>query len=132
MARVLIVEDDQSVLELLSRSVSWLGHEIETATDSENAMNLLQRLESVDIVIADFWLNGISVISFLDQVIKEMPSAGIIVISGGAKDTSFEMTKALVQSCGPIEFLQKPFRKFEIWDAINRVARDQCNHCVPI
>ena len=52
MARVLVVDDNEGIRELVSDVLSWAGHETETAQDGVDALEVVQRW-SPDVIVLD-------------------------------------------------------------------------------
>ena len=117
MPSVLIVEDDLNVLETFRKIILTLGHEVTTAASLDLAREAILSDAEFDIILADFWLHGASIVPMLDLISKETPSASVIIVSGGG-EISLEMTKAIGEISGAIRFIQKPFRRAEIESAI--------------
>lgn len=118
MPSVLIVEDDLNVLETFRKIILTLGHEVTTAASLDLAREAILCDAEFDIILADFWLHGASIVPLLDLISKETPSASVIIVSGGGGEISLEMTKAIGEISGAIRFIQKPFRRAEIESAI--------------
>lgn len=114
MARVLIVEDDLNVLETFRKTILTLNHEVATAASLERAKDAIMSGTKFDIILADFWLHGASIVPLLDLISKEAPDSAVIIVSGGGGEISLEMTKAIGEISGAIRFIQKPFRRAEI------------------
>lgn len=110
--RVLVVEDSPTSLKLMARMISRLGHEVMTATNGIDALNLL-RVESFDIVLMDInmpLMNGLEASHEFRQLErKHREQSGkkyqkIIAMSGDISNTLFhEVTNA-----GFDAFIPKP------------------------
>lgn len=57
-ARVLVVEDEPGVLRLATRVLSGAGYEVLTAADGPSAVEILEQVESVDLLFTDMVLPG--------------------------------------------------------------------------
>jgi len=104
MARILVVDDEVGIRELLSEILYDEGHTVELA---ENAAQARQaRLESrPDLVLLDIWMPDTDGVSLLkewgSQGLLDMP---VIMMSGHATiDTAVEATRI-----GAMDFLEKP------------------------
>ncbi|MEE1057584.1 MAG: response regulator transcription factor [Acutalibacteraceae bacterium] len=103
MVRVLIIEDDQELNQLLSEILRRYDYEIETSRDGINGLQLA-RNGSFDIILLDLMLPYKSG----DEVLKELRMVSyvpVIVIS--AKDTV--QTKIELFRLGADDYITKPF-----------------------
>lgn len=104
MARILVVDDEIGIRELLSEILYDEGHTIELAENAEQARAARLRGRP-DLVLLDIWMPDTDGVTLL----KEWSSAGlldmpVIMMSGHATiDTAVEATKI-----GAIDFLEKP------------------------
>lgn len=87
MFKVLIADDEPSVIESLIESVSWsdLGLEIvSTASSGKEAIEIIQR-QRTDIVILDIRMPGINGLELCERIRKLSPDIQLIIISGYAE-----------------------------------------------
>lgn len=103
MARILIVDDEQSIRETLREILDYEGYEIEEAPDGEAALNLIKKF-NYDAVLCDIKMpkmDGIELLEKAREVAEELP---FIMISGhGTVETAIEATKK-----GAFDFISKP------------------------
>lgn len=104
--RVLVVEDDPFLRELLVEIMTSFGHEVETAGDGEEALRYLSRNETPPLIIADYQMPNIDGLA-LTRHIKAAKPAGVrvIVVSGNY----FDEVERAAYAAGADRFLQKPF-----------------------
>jgi twitching motility two-component system response regulator PilH len=117
MAKVLIVDDVQSELEMLKGSIAALGHEVFTAVDGEQAEQMI-RSERPDLILLDVVLpkkNGFQVCRDLkqDAQLKKIP---VIMVSG--KSTAADIFWGKKQ--GADEYLPKPIKADELVSMVKR------------
>ena len=101
--RVLIVEDDGAVGELLQIFVRGLGHETELVSSAEAALQRL-RAPRPDLVLLDLRLPGMSGLDFLQLRPVQDSRVPIVVISGVATQHEAQMCLRL----GALDFVPKP------------------------
>ncbi len=115
--RILIIEDNKEISELLTGFLSGNGYEIITAYDGNKATALLKKQE-FDIVLMDLMLPFVSG----EQLIKEFRSYSdkpVIVISAKSMiETRLEMLRT-----GADDFILKPFDLNEVLARIQAVMR---------
>lgn len=117
MARILIIEDEQAILNLLGRIVSYMGHEALIAPNGERALELLTTQE-VDLIVSDLRMPGTpSGVELIRELRTRHPATPVIVISGYVSRDFMSNWPDL----GVEEFLPKPFNMEAIRTTIERV-----------
>ncbi len=112
---ILILDDEPIVTKRLKPSLEKKGYEVETFTESLNALKRV-RERGFDIVITDLKMEGVSGMEFLTEVKKLHPKTEVIVITGFATmETAKESFKK-----GVLDFLSKPFKLGEIMEVIQK------------
>jgi DNA-binding response OmpR family regulator len=113
--RILVVEDDESMRELLRLHLSSAGYAVEAAEDAITAGYAL--LESPpDLIICDVempHMNGIELIAAL-RADKAMPQVPVVFL------TSDEEGEGRARQLGVTEYLHKPVRLEELLAAVGR------------
>ena len=105
MSKLLLIDDEESILRVLSLSLKSDGHTVTTAQNGEEGLRLFQE-ESPDIVLTDLKMPGMDGLEVLKKVKEHNPDAEVIVITGhGDMDSAIE---ALQQ--GASDFINKPIR----------------------
>lgn len=118
MKTVLVIDDDQNVLNVITRIISDDGHRPVPATSFDEASDAICSLDSLDLAIIDFWLGDTSTVPVIDQLKDRFPKIPLIMISGGGQDVAIETSRALARLSGVTKFLQKPFRRAELLSLI--------------
>jgi len=101
--RVLLVDDEEKFLEVLSQRLGARGIEAVTAASGEEALIKIKD-KNFDAIVLDVMMPGIGGIETLKRIRKENPELQIIMLTGrGSVDTAVEAMKE-----GAIDFLEKP------------------------
>jgi diguanylate cyclase (GGDEF)-like protein len=107
---LLLVDDEENVLRALSRALRRDGYEILTATNAQDAFELLAR-NDVQVIISDQRMPGVSGTEFLSRVKEMYPQTVRMVLSGYTDLTA--VTEAINR--GAIyKFLTKPWNDSEL------------------
>ena len=104
MARVLVVDDHESVRQMLRQALETAGMAVCEAADGEKALDLFRR-EPVDVVVTDIVMPNKEGIETIVELRRLSPRLKIIAMSG--RDTSEFLGMAL--KLGADHTLQKPF-----------------------
>lgn len=79
--KILIVDDEQSVLNSLFRLLYDEPYEVLTATGGHAALELLQEAGSVQLIITDYRMPGMSGVKLLQQVMLQWPDTRRVILS---------------------------------------------------
>jgi excisionase family DNA binding protein len=105
--RVLVVDDESSIREMLSKTLALAEYEVDTAPDAAAALNLLRVSDApYDLLIADLKMPGMDGLSLIRQVKQIRSRLPIIIITG----FSTESSAIEAVNLGVAAYLTKPFR----------------------
>ncbi len=104
--RILIVDDEEDMIWSLQNNLNYkaLNAAIITASSGEEALEILEK-ESIDLIISDIKMPGISGIDLLIKVRKEYPETGVIIMT--AFPSPEFKNEAILK--GGLHFIEKPF-----------------------
>ena len=118
--RMLIVEDEEALLELLKFNFTKEGYKIDTATDGETALEkILYR--SPDIIILDWMLPELSGIELCRRIRKHKEHKNIPIIMLTAKGEEEDKLRGL--ETGADDYITKPFSINELVARVKTVLR---------
>jgi DNA-binding response OmpR family regulator len=120
MARILVIDDDDLLTELVSFTLEAHGHEVETAADGETGLDRAMR-EPVDLVVLDGILPGLDGLEVLRQLRGEPRTAGLPVIMLSARKDERDVVGGL--SLGAEDYLVKPFIPEELAVRIDKTLQ---------
>ena len=114
MSKILVVDDDPSVLSAFEQMLSEQGHLVRVAVRGEEALELLAK-ERPDLVIMDIRMPGISGLEAVRRIRALDPRLPVIIMTGYATtDTAIEATKL-----GAVDYHLKPIDGAEILRTID-------------
>ena len=118
--RLLIVDDDPIILNLLTDFFSHLEYQYRTAGDGLDAISLLEQAPST-IIITDLMMPRMNGMELISEVKKRWPETDIIVVTGYSREFSYtDVIKA-----GASDFIRKPFDLNELEAKLNRIIRER-------
>ncbi|WP_338268373.1 ATP-binding response regulator [Corallococcus caeni] len=103
--RLLVVDDEKSVLNALRRTLRGGGWEVATAQDAESGLEALERF-TPEVVIADFRMPGMDGVDFLTRVKEHMPHAQRIMLTGQADE---QVIEEAINRSEIFRFISKPW-----------------------
>src|SRR5262245_59393326 len=116
MGKVLVVDDDPALHQVIEGALVREGHVLLHATDGEKGMELLAR-EKIDLVIIDYVTPGMDGLEFLEQARNTRPELKAIMITAvGAPEAVLGALRQKV-----CDFLVKPFGVADIRAAVRTV-----------
>jgi two-component system cell cycle response regulator CpdR len=115
MARLLVVEDDNSVRELAARALERAGHSVETASDGEEGLSRIVEAEGgYDLVVSDIRMPAMDGIEMSQKAVARYPGLKIMLVTGFAdqRERAEELDGVIV------DVLLKPFSLASIRDTV--------------
>ncbi len=120
MMKVLIVDDEEVLRDVLDAVLRREGFEIVTAASGEEALSVLDG-EEVDLVVLDVMLPGISGIDTLRAIRISNPTLPVIVITAFSSiDGAIEAMKL-----GAFHYIPKPFKNEEVVLTVNKALEQR-------
>jgi len=119
MARILVVDDDDTIRELLTRVLERDGYEVECAGDGDEALKKYFET-SVDLVITDLIMPGKEGLETISDFKRSNPKVKVVAISGGGlinPHLYLDLSKRL----GADMTFVKPFDIFELRQGVKKL-----------
>ncbi len=104
MARVLVVDDNQSVRDAVSQVIQRMGHQVDTASGGQVALRAL-RSAPYELVVTDLKMDEVDGMDVLKVVRTDHPDTVVVMMTAhGNVSTAVEAMRA-----GAWDFIEKPF-----------------------
>ena len=118
-ARILVVDDEQDLLEILKFNLETEGYEVVTATSAEDALQL--DIASFDLLLLDVMMGGMSGFAMARQL-KDNPATALVpIIFLTARDTENDTVTGF--NLGADDYISKPFSLREVMVRVRAVLR---------
>ena len=118
-ARILVVDDEESLCEILKFNLTQAGHYVYTVTSAEEALAL--DIADYDLLLLDVMMDEISGFQMASIVKNNRATAHIPIIFCTAKDTEDDTLKGL--DIGADDYISKPFSVKEVIARVKTVLR---------
>jgi DNA-binding response OmpR family regulator len=115
--RILLVDDDASIAEILEFNLKNEGYEVETSFSAEEALK--KSLKSFDLLLLDVMMGGMSGYKMAEKIRQEGIAIPIIFLT--AKDTENDMLTGF--SVGGDDYISKPFSIKEVIARVKAVLK---------
>ena len=113
--RILVVDDEKVIRDMLADFLSMEGYVVRTAEDGAAALGELTR-GSYDLVISDLKMPKLGGIALLDEIGKTAPDALTVIMTGfGTVETAIDAMKR-----GAYDYVLKPFKVDEVIHVVQR------------
>jgi len=116
--RILVVEDDPILGDVLSRSLRHAGYAVDTARDGKLADDLLS-VHSFDLVVLDLGLPGVDGLEVLRRLRRRLSSAPVLILT--ARDEVEDRVAGL--DLGADDYMVKPFKLAEFEARVRALVR---------
>ena len=119
MKRVLVVEDEASIREMVALNLKMAGWELVEAPSAERALELMHHGEECDAALLDSMLPGMDGLSLCETIRRENNEIGIIIVS--AKGQESDKIRGL--SIGADDYITTPFSVSELVARLEALTR---------
>ena len=119
MRKVLVVEDEASIRELIALNLQMAGWEVLEAENGERGLRRLKEEGPCDAAVLDVMLPGIDGFSLCESIRRDDQNIGIIILSA----KGLEEDKIRGRSIGADDYMTKPFSVSELLARIEALCR---------
>lgn len=116
--RILIIEDDQAIVRVLKRSLTYEGYQVDAALDGEEGIKEFKRIKP-DLLILDWMLPGMDGLEVCDRLRAAEENIPILMLT--AKDNTQDRVFGL--DAGVDDYMVKPFELDELTARIRALLR---------
>ena len=117
MAKILIVEDDSSINDLIAMNLSIIGYDCEKAFNGNMAAEMIKN-NQYDLILLDIMLPGVNGIDLLKSNICQNTKVILITAKGGLND------KLEAFNLGAYDYIVKPFEILELIARVKVALKD--------
>ena len=119
MVRVLVVEDETNIRDMIALNLRHAGMEVVEAESAEAALPLLAQKPGCDAAILDVMLPGMNGFSLCETIRRTDQQIGIIILSAKGQ----EQDKIRGLSIGADDYMTKPFSVSELLARVEALCR---------
>ncbi len=117
--RVLLVDDEEMVAEILARGLRHLGHTVTMTSDSRRALEIFRKDPGAfDVVITDQIMPHMSGVRLARELVGVRPGVPVILVTGFLESYHAQQARA----AGVREFVTKPCSHLDLAQAIGRLG----------
>ncbi|MFR9215988.1 MAG: response regulator transcription factor [Ruthenibacterium sp.] len=119
MRRVLVVEDEAAIREVIVLNLRMAGYDVTEAGSAEAALAAIGASAPFDVAVLDIMLPGMNGFSLCENIRRDSDSVGIIMLS--AKSQEDDKIRGL--SIGADDYMTKPFSVSELLARVDALCR---------
>jgi putative two-component system response regulator len=125
MSKILVIDDESVIRELMVEILETGGHDVAGAETAERALELLDEADEYDLVVSDVIMPGLSGLELLETLRARRASLPVVLVTGAG--TYNTLSQALTR--GAAGLLTKPFSHSDLRtvaaDALDRASRSR-------
>jgi len=114
--RVLIVDDDKDLLEVITDLLELYGYEVYMAIEGEDALDVMKERD-INAVVSDIRMPGMDGFYLMTEIKNNFPGVPVVLMTGFSPDDA----RDLAFSKGAAAFVAKPFRIRELSDILDKL-----------
>jgi len=115
MARILVVDDEASIRDILTRRLTQWGHEVVTAPGADAAVEAMTA-EPADIVFSDVIMPVHDGVWLAEQIRERWPKTVLVAVSGAQEMA----TVVKMRQFGAVDYVAKPVGREMLHQALER------------
>ena len=116
MAKILVIDDEQGIRNLLDTLLRRKGYDVVLAESGRKGLEVFRR-ERPDVVVLDLKMPGMDGLTVLQQVRSLNPSQPVIILTGARTPETEQQVRAL----GVTEYVEKEFSLHLLGDSLKRL-----------
>jgi DNA-binding NtrC family response regulator len=120
-SKILVVDDEEQLVQLLARQLERLSHTTYMANSAQEALDILQQDTTIDVLVTDFKMPEINGVELIARAIKLDPKIQGIIVTGYLDD---EITDQAMQA-GAVGCFEKPVDFVQLGNAIESCVQNR-------
>jgi len=118
--RILVVDDEDSIRNLVTSILTHAGHECRTAASGEEALGILRKNASYSLVLSDLAMDGMDGLALLERIRRLEPQLPVVLVT-----TLHDISVALSAiRKGAYDYLLKPFERDQLLATVGRALEN--------
>lgn len=113
MAKILVADDEEVLLEMVRFSLDAAGHKVVTAKDGKQALDFAKK-EAFDLIMLDVMMPHVDGYHVANELAQDPKSPPILLLTS----RDYDADQAAIKGSGATAFLAKPFEVMELLDIV--------------
>ncbi len=120
---LLVVDDSLTLRQTLTKTLSKFGYQVIQAKDGKEALNKLQQVPKINLVICDVEMPNINGFEFLNQINKNQNNSDLPVIMLTSRSSA--KYRQIAQELGANAYMTKPFIEQELVSKVQKILTNK-------
>ena len=116
MAKILVIDDEQGIRDLLDTLLRRKGYDVVLADNGQKGLELFRR-ERPDVLVLDLKMPGMGGLTVLQEIRSFNPKQPVVILTGAGTAEAEQQVRAL----GVTEYVEKEFSLHLLGDALHRL-----------
>jgi two-component system chemotaxis response regulator CheY len=117
MYKVLVVDDEEKIVEIISKYLKIRGFKVAKAYGGQEALDKLKKVHSIDLIVLDKKMPGVDGVAVMHELKRIGCKIPVVVITGSVSKYQLTHMKGARFDC----MLFKPVRLSKLLDVINEL-----------
>ena len=127
MGKIVIIDDEPAILELMTKLCRGLGHEVFGLQSGTEGLKAIEK-EKPNALIVDLRIGDMSGIEIIEKCSQDYPQMPIIMVTGfGSVETAVEAMRQ-----GAFDYITKPFELDDLQRTLNKALNLSADNIAPI
>jgi CheY-like chemotaxis protein len=123
MARILLIDDDEMLLDTVSQMLALDGHSVRTVGDGAQGIKAFRQGQDFDLVITDMLMPAVDGAQVIVEIKRLRADIPVVAISGGRRAISPQFNLDTAELVGAAQLLSKPFGRPALKAAVDKALR---------
>ncbi|MDY7038049.1 MAG: response regulator [Thermodesulfobacteriota bacterium] len=123
MNRILVIDDDEQIREMLQHMLEQAGYEVAVASDGKEGLRHMND-QIPDLVMTDIVMPEKDGIETILDIRKNFPDTKIIAMSGGGRISQDDYLK-MAMGLGAVRTFVKPVSRVKLLEAVNELLTSE-------
>lgn len=117
-SRILVIDDQAELLNMIGRMLNHLGHECVSCPDPIKALDLIDKeQQNIDLIITDYAMPELSGLEIIDYCTEHFPELPVVLITGHTR----KLAKINKSGRPAANILHKPFTLSTLGDMLSKL-----------
>jgi DNA-binding response OmpR family regulator len=116
MAKILVIDDEQGIRDLLDTLLTRKGYDVVVADSGQKGLEVYRRAQP-DVVVLDLKMPGMDGLTVLQQIRRLNPTQPVVILTGAGTPESEQQVREL----GVTDYVEKHFSLHLLEDALKRL-----------
>lgn len=128
-ARILVVEDNESIRSVVSKMLSRLGYDVSSVDSGENGLSVFLR-NKFDLVLSDYDMPGMDGVALACSIKQYSPGIPVVIMTGGGRvnviSRKINAVDEVIERPFTLDVLDRTIQKFYGKESLERTLNAMC------